>query len=433
MTARRQAFRGGVAGGSQPRRRRDERLPKLGLGGSQALAFALLVLEPLELRGRGGTEVDHRLERVPVLASQVVEQAEALLRRLARRGVEIHRVGRGGRVARQLGGLRRQPRGSIRERLEPGVQLRCRGELALGDGEPFGGRVVLSQRSDRRGGGSCDRFGVGGGAQLCLELRVLAGARRGSGDLIGLVTEELNATCQLVRIGQKLGRGDHAGAPGAVGIGDGLHQGGVTAEAVEQAQLARWLEESLLIVLAVDLREAGPERREAADRDRAVVQAHGRTTVGSDLPTHDDRPLARLDQVRQRVVVGRGRSVEDRLDAGGIGPGADLVGGGARAERECDGVDDQRLAGAGLAGEHREARREGEPHRLDHGEVLDGQLAKGHGVSIGLSRAAARPSCAAGRRTGCCRSAGSGASARAGRAPRRDRRSASAGRPGRRG
>ena len=257
--------------------------------------------------------------------------------------------------------------------------------------------------------------------------------RRRCGDLIGLVAEQLDAPGELVGVGQELGRGGYAGAPGAVRIGDRVHEGGVSAETVEQAQLARRFEEALLLVLAVDLGEPRAERRKAADRDRAVVQPHARATVRSDLPPHDDRSLARLDQVRQRIVVGRQRGIEDRLDAGGIGPGADLVGGGTGAEREGDGVHDERLAGAGFAGQHREARREDEPNRLDHGEVLDGQLAKGHVVSIGLSRAAARPSCAAGRRTGCCRSAGSGASARAGRAPRRDRRSASAGRPGRRG
>ena len=319
-----------------------------------------------------------RLERVPVLAAQVVEQAQALLRRLARRGVEVDRFGGGGGVARQLGGLRRQPRGAIGERCEPRVMLGGRCELALDEREPLGGGILVAERGDRRGRGARDRLGVGRGPELRFELGVLAGPRGRCGDLIGLVAEELDASRELVRIGQELGRGGHAGAPGAVRIGDRLHEGGVPAEAVQQAQLARRLEESLLLVLAVDLGEARAERGKAADRDRPIVHPHARATVRSDLPPHDDRSLARLDQVRQRIVVGRHRGIEDRLDAGGIGPGAHLVGGGSGPEREGDGVHDERLAGAGFAGQHREARREDEPNRLDHGEVLDGQLAKGH-------------------------------------------------------
>ena len=249
-------------------------------------------------------------------------------------------------------------------------------------------------------------LGMGRGPELRLELGVLADARSGGSNLIGLVAKQLDAARELVRIGQELGGGSDAGAPGSVRLGDVRNELAMATEAVHQAQLTRWLEEPLLLVLAVDLRETSAKPSQPADGHRPVVGPHERAPVGPDLAPHDERPVPRGHHLGHRIVVRGSRSVEDRLHASGIGPGADLVGRGAGAERERERVDDQRLARPGLAGQHREAGSERQADRLDHGEVLDGQLAEGHGVSIGLSRAAATPSCAAGRRTVCCRWAG---------------------------
>ena len=182
------------------------------------------------------------------------------------------------------------------------------------------------------------------GPELGLELGVLARTRGGGRDLIGLVAKQLDAASQLVRIGQELGRGRDAGAPGPVRLRDLRQQRSVAAEPVEQAQLARRLEEALLLVLAVDLGQACAERRQPADGHRAIVDPHERAAVGPDLAADDDRSLPRGDHLCQRIVVRGDRGVEDRLHAGGIGPGANLVGRGTSAERERKRVDDQRLA-----------------------------------------------------------------------------------------
>ena len=53
--------------------------------------------------------------------------------------------------------------------------------------------------------------------------------------------------------------------------------------------------------------------------------------------------------------------------------GADQVGGGAGAEQQADGLDEDRLAGAGLAGQDVEARLELDLDGLDHRKVADAE------------------------------------------------------------
>jgi len=146
------------------------------------------------------------------------------------------------------------------------------------------------------------------------------------------------------------------------------------AEAVQQRQLPFRHKEALLLVLAVDLGQPLPERGEAAHRHAAVVDAHRGASIGADLAAHDRLALAGSQHVGQRIVGERRDRVEHRLDPGGIGPGPHLVGGGTGAQRQGQRVHDQRLARAGLAGQHGEAGRDRQPDTLDDRQVLDGEL-----------------------------------------------------------
>ena len=73
-------------------------------------------------------------------------------------------------------------------------------------------------------------------------------------------------------------------------------------------------------------------------------------------------------------------------------PAADQPGVGARAERQAERVEQDRFAGAGLAGEHAEARLELELEPLDEHDIVDGELPQ-HATS----RAARASLCVAGR------------------------------------
>ena len=81
-----------------------------------------------------------------------------------------------------------------------------------------------------------------------------------------------------------------------------------------------------------------------------------------------DGDLAPHDQLA--AVLG----FEDRFDGGEVFAGANQVLGGAAAEQQADRFDEDRFAGAGLAGEDVERLFKVDRHRLDHREVADGQV-----------------------------------------------------------
>ena len=69
-------------------------------------------------------------------------------------------------------------------------------------------------------------------------------------------------------------------------------------------------------------------------------------------------------------------------DAGLGGAAAQQAGIGARAQRQAQSIEQDRFAGAGLAGQHAQARREGEIEAVDQDDVADGE-AEQHRLSAG--------------------------------------------------
>ena len=242
-----------------------ERLAQLGLLRAQALALALLVLEALELGGGGGPEVDDRLERCRRTcgAGRRAGSAAPPPPRAPRgRGRPFGGGGRRRGPARRPRPTapRRDPR-AVRTARHAGRPMRAHAPLARGARRRHprrGARRPLRTRRARsspRGSAarSCDSSSASSPSARC----GCARPRRPGG-------EQLDTSRQPVGVGQELGRGGHAGAPGAVRIGDRVHEGGVPAETVQQAQLARRFQETLLLVLAVDLGE--PARRATQGR-----------------------------------------------------------------------------------------------------------------------------------------------------------------------
>ena len=135
--------------------------------------------------------------------------------------------------------------------------------------------------------------------------------------------------------------------------------------AVEQVALPALVEQPLLVVLAVDLDERADLVGEAGRGDGRVVEPGGRSAAGRDLADRDQR-------LRQ--------AVEQRLDPRGLGAVADERRVGAGAQRQPERVDEQALAGAGLAGDDVEAGSSVEAQAVDQREVGDGQLEQPTGV-----------------------------------------------------
>ena len=68
--------------------------------------------------------------------------------------------------------------------------------------------------------------------------------------------------------------------------------------------------------------------------------------------------------------------LEDRLDGGGVLPGSHQVARGAAAEQQADGFDQDRFAGAGLAGEDVQAGLELDVDGVDDGQIADTEEAQ---------------------------------------------------------
>ena len=147
-------------------------------------------------------------------------------------------------------------------------------------------------------------------------------------------------------------------------------------EPIEQLELARRLEQALVLVLAVDLDQVVAEPLEQPDRHRRVVGEGPVAPRAAELPAEDELAVVETEPrlVEQRRDRAAGLDVEDRLDGRRLGVGANDVALGARPPDQQDRVDQHGLAGARLAGEHVEPRGERHHDGLEDGEVADAQL-----------------------------------------------------------
>ena len=141
---------------------------------------------------------------------------------------------------------------------------------------------------------------------------------------------------------------------------------------VEQLPMRRNIDHGAIVMLAVDLDQRAAERAQHLHAHRLVVDEGARAPIG-ELDAPQDQPVLRRDAVlaqqRERGMI--------RLDVEG---GRDLPLRGALAhqgrvaapaEREREGVEQDRLAGPGLAGEHRQAGRAIDIEPLDQDDIAN--------------------------------------------------------------
>ena len=121
--------------------------------------------------------------------------------------------------------------------------------------------------------------------------------------------------------------------------------------------MRRRIEQHLVLVLAVEIDEVGGQLAQRRARHQRAVDEGAAAALGRDLAPDD-----------QFAAVG---VFEDRLDRRLLLPGPDEIRRRAAADEQPDGSDQDRLARAGLAGEHVEARIELDLEAIDDGEIAD--------------------------------------------------------------
>ena len=143
--------------------------------------------------------------------------------------------------------------------------------------------------------------------------------------------------------------------------------------------MGRGIDESAIVMLAVDFNQRGAERAQHLHADRLIVDEGAGAAVGELHPAHDQFVVA------AKIVVGE--HAARRMLLGDFERGGHLTLFGAfthqgrvaaRAERQRKRVEQDRFAGAGLAGQRGKAGAEIDVQAIDQNDVADGKASE-HG------------------------------------------------------
>ena len=150
-----------------------------------------------------------------------------------------------------------------------------------------------------------------------------------------------------------------------------------STEAVQVSPVALLVQELLSVLLSVDVQQGRPDAPKLCYGDGPSAHPADVSALGGDLPLKEELPL-----LRGEAVLGEDLQVlrfgENSADEGFRRPGTDDVPAGAVAQDSAQGVDDDALARAGLAGQGVKAPVKGDVRLLNDGDVLDVQKRK-HG------------------------------------------------------
>ena len=155
------------------------------------------------------------------------------------------------------------------------------------------------------------------------------------------------------------------------------------AEGVEKRAVHMRIDHGAVIMLAVDLDQRRAELAQERDRDRLVVDEGAAAAIAA-LDAAEDEVALRLDAaVGEKAAGGMvGAEVEDGGDVALLGAVADERAVAAATKGEGKRIEEDRLAGAGLAGEHGQAAGEIDVEAIDEDDVTDREGDE-HGLTRG--------------------------------------------------
>ena len=144
------------------------------------------------------------------------------------------------------------------------------------------------------------------------------------------------------------------------------------SEGIEQHAVGGGVHQRAFVVLAVDFDQRRAQPFEGLRAHRLVVDEGAGAAVSELHPAQDQLVLGR-DVVRRHQGTHRvpRRKLEGRGHLSLLGAVADQGGIAAGAEGEREGVEQNRFAGAGFAGQHGEARGQIDVEPIDQDDVAD--------------------------------------------------------------
>ena len=165
----------------------------------------------------------------------------------------------------------------------------------------------------------------------------------------------------------------------------------VVGKGVEDRAMVGRLEQPALLELALDLDQAVAELAQQPDTRRLVVDKGAAAPIGREQPPQNDSLAGILAPGRAQDRVGRVVAPDCEL-----GRHRRLLGAGPHqpclrppAERQAERIQEDRLAGPGLAGQHAQAPAKDEGEPVDQDDIADGQAEQHCGDDT--SAAAAKP------------------------------------------
>ena len=370
-------LRGAPPAGGERSRRRD--VGGVGLG-DRALERAELFLAGVDRLHVGGValaELGEPIGRHGVFPRRGAKREQPLLGLLELARIELGLRGSPARGRRGPRRSRRAPRRAPgrKDRRAPAPAPPRRSSLrsaaeSVGTGEPWPASV-----SKRIGEVLRHLLGLHHDETALGERRLLAGLRRERAELLDGMAQEIGRLAGALDPGAMLVQRRPRLAQGARRRFDRARLGLQAAEGVEDRAVRRRIDERALVMLAVDLDERGADRAQHLHAHRLVVDEGAGAAVRELHPAQDE--------VAVGVDLGALGDAARRMVAGEIEDGGDLPlrlavahepAVAAGAERQRKGVEEDRFAGAGLAGQDREALVEVELDPVDQDDVADREL-----------------------------------------------------------
>ena len=338
----------------------EVRLPRFDRVLLQRRAPLLAAGQILDLRSHRPAPFEHRVETTAVVPRESLDVREPCLRR----GEPVRR-----RLDRRCVGPecmrkvleQRDNRVPDRRLLgQSGIERRQLVELPPHRAEGRQHRVVpLVQRRVGAPGERQQPVGVGEAAALVAQELVLSRSRSDAIDLLDPELQELDARRKLPRIHPRRIEAAPRVLPARAGGRDLRGRGLESGVGIQESDVRPRIQQCLVLMLAVDVDEPPAQRPQRRRGRECVVQEHPAAALGRDFAADDGLVSLRV--------------LECRLDEGPGRAGANQVPASPLADQQAERADDDRLAGAGLAGQHVEAVVELDVDGIDDGEVANAE------------------------------------------------------------